>query len=772
MKYIDKFLKLLNTNRNTFATFILTMLSFYFAIDRLIELLLMIFTGMSISYWNPIMYTFALACPVFAFVFSPSSSFASSKNQKITLFYTYIIGLYIIALSMFVQSINQGLLIAFLELPFYEDIVTKFPDLIQPAFSALALYLPLVTVYPLIKWIVLGVNDSKDYKRSIWDYSGINLSDSNKNHGPYTCDVFLCNDKESGKKIIFGEEARYTSLFVCGGSGSGKTAMVFEPLIARDLEKKFFFSEIAKEMGYTALKTGIANLKYPYDNDYINDHFSLNMLVPVQGKESLFNSYMKKMIISTSPEYTYKDVGVTYIAPDSETISRIIGVCKNFKLNYNLIDPNGTESIGLNPFVYDNPSKIALIISSSLKGMYNDVHSEIEDAYREDVSNQALENVSILLKEMYPRLNNGALPNLEDLLKLLTNFDLVEKMCEILSSNEELSAKYNIQLAYFKKYFYRSAPGRSETEKNVYASVTQLDNLLRLPGVKSILCNRYNNINFDNMLSNGEITLVCTRRGDLGASSHKAFGLFFLLSMQNSVLRRPGNEKSRVPNFLYIDEFSDFIGKSTESLFTMYRKYRVGTTISVQSLEQLDSANTKGNYKNTILSNCANKIFTGNGTPDELVWWEQEFGKRRTWNYSNSMDMKKLEYDSKYGSVKYDYENYFPVNKLRTLPQSSIGYKLKKDNGQPEVGEGAIGLLESKYKEEKKIKKYDFTKFSSGIAETLETVDKKSKFNFKHVDFTDDKNEINPVQIDSDDSKFLFDNEDAIIFNLKKKNDE
>ena len=67
---------------------------------------------------------------------------------------------------------------------------------------------------------------------------------------------------------------------------------------------------------------------------------------------------------------------------------------------------------------------------------------------------------------------------------------------------------------------------------------TQLDKLLRLPGVKSILCNRNNNINFDDMLANGDITFVCTRRGDLGASSHKAFGLFFLISMQNAVLRK------------------------------------------------------------------------------------------------------------------------------------------------------------------------------------------------------------------------------------------
>ena len=51
MKYIDKFLKKLNTNRNTFATYVLTLLTAYLVVDRVVEMLLMIFTGVSYAYW-------------------------------------------------------------------------------------------------------------------------------------------------------------------------------------------------------------------------------------------------------------------------------------------------------------------------------------------------------------------------------------------------------------------------------------------------------------------------------------------------------------------------------------------------------------------------------------------------------------------------------------------------------------------------------------------------------------------------------------------------
>ena len=94
MKLIDKFLKKLNTNRNTFMTFVLTLLTVYFAVDRIVEMLFMLFTGASLSYWGPIKYTLVLACPTFAFLFSGTSAFATSKQHKVTLFYTYLIGLY------------------------------------------------------------------------------------------------------------------------------------------------------------------------------------------------------------------------------------------------------------------------------------------------------------------------------------------------------------------------------------------------------------------------------------------------------------------------------------------------------------------------------------------------------------------------------------------------------------------------------------------------------------------------------------------------------
>ena len=149
--------------------------------------------------------------------------------------------------------------------------------------------------------------------------------------------------------------------------------MVYEPLIARDLDRKFFFREVSKEMGFTALKTGIAVLKSPYDNDYLNTNFNLNMLIPTSGNEDVYKGYMKKMILDDSGDITYKNCGITVLSPDREISDHMISVCKNFGLSYNIIDPSDKNSIGLNPFVYDNTNKISITISSLLFLLYGPI---------------------------------------------------------------------------------------------------------------------------------------------------------------------------------------------------------------------------------------------------------------------------------------------------------------------------------------------------------------------------------------------------------------
>ena len=777
MKIIDAFLKKLNVNRNTFLTYIFTLLTIYVAVDRIVEMMIMIFTGIGVNYWNPIIYTLALACPVFAYSFAGSSSYADTRASKVTLFYIFAIGFYIISLSLFTQYLNAGAWLIFMSSKNFIPIVTNFSELIRPAFRAISLYLPITTVYPFIKSILFKIDDSQTAVRSLWDFGGINLADKKAKHGPYACDLFLFKDFDSGKKMKLSEDRRFQSMLVCGGSGTGKTSMIFEPVIAQDIEKKYFFTEASKELGFTALKTGIASLSAPYSDEYLNKNFNLNMLTPTFGKDALFNTFVKKMVIATSPHNIYKNIGVTYMSPDYETLDQMMRVCDNYNVGYTLIDPSQPEkSIGLNPFIYDDPTRIAIIISSTLQGISSDEASEMKDLYKEEASLQILENLAILLKVIYPKMHDGVLPNMEDLLSLLSNFELVEKMCKILEKDEELSEQYAMELSYFKRAFFANSPAIEDTKKDAFQVASRLENLLRAPKIRNILCNRHENVNFDNVLKNGEFLFVCTRRGDSGKVGHKAFGLFFLLSMQNAVLSRPGNEKSRIPHFLYIDEFPDFISKDTETMFTMYRKYRVATTISAQSISQFALPDDKTNYNSVVLANCGSKIYTGGATPyEELEWWSNEIGKWKQWKFDQDFDGKTEQMSPTFKSPKKGFEIKMTWNRLQNLGQSGCGYKIIADNGRNEIGEGIMYYLSSKYKEKHSGKKYKFSNYnnvtSSEDVDDNSNVDVGSSRKSRSTNTYTTLNskgyvEVDPIQ--TAETKYSFDKEDgAIVIDLK-----
>ena len=666
--------------------------------------------------------------------------------------------------------------------PNYSYIISTFMDLIKPAFSSFAWYIPVCSFYPLFKWLLVTVNDTLYIRESIWDYGGIDLSDKSIGMGPYTCEMCIIHDRETGKSIKTPETRRFESTLVVGVSGSGKTSMVFEPMIARDIDKKYFFRETSKELAYTALKTHIATLNTPYSNEYINENFSLNMISPVPAKEKVFKAYFSKLIYNYDGSNTiYKNLGITYMAPDYESISHIKDVASNFGIKYHIIDPNDNSSIGLNPFAYEDPLKTSIAISSILKRMY--ASEEVpnfgnhDEAFMQNIVTQAIENLVLMLKELYPRMHEGLIPNLEDLLELLNDFDLIEEMAEKMKSFDDLAQKYKIQLGYFKKTFYKTAYNRHETEKYLQASAAQLENLLRYPGVRNILCNRTNNLNYDYALENGDVTLVCTRRGDLGPSIHKAFGLFFILLMQQSVLSRPGNEKTRIPHFLYIDEFPPFVCKATEDIFTLYRKYRVGTIISSQNLSQFGIKNDY-NFRQTLLANCTTKIVFGNNTPEDNEWWEKEFGDKRRWVFSHDYKTDQGAYDATYKGIKWQWIPNFKEGKVQALKFKMVIYKTKDLKGKSLVGQAKLDFLETKYKEKQKIKTYNFERFlkSGTVTNDEDTIDnslkKRNKFDLRDINSNlESLDEIDPIQKNTSDLNYKFDDEDPITsFNSNNNN--
>ena len=742
-KIIDKlldpieaiFLKPLKINTNEFFTYLFSVLSVWFAFDRLAEYIRVFFVGEYVSYWNTWQYLGAMLCPVLAYCFICASPLNKTLRHPMKFFVFYSLCFYAICIGMVSQWSNQIIWNILMHLSNFKYIIKYLPETIVPAVGSLSILLPFLSFRKMWNYYIGNVVDGDtDWIESFEDFKGLKLEGANnKKEIPdcYLCEAPICEDEKTGKITMIPEKLRFEATLVEGATGTGKTATIVEPMCANDIERKFFFRELSKKLAYNALQAGLAELNVPYSNEYLNKNFTLSFLTPKESRFSEYKNYVKDMIKFVDPtdnKIYYRNLGFTLVAPDNACIERVQKVADAYNIPVNKIDPSDPNSLGINPFTGKDPAKIAAIISTVLKAM-NEADGGKDDTFFQSVAQQAFENLAILLKLIYPRMHNGQLPNLEDMLAILNNFDIAEEMCEVLKKDTQLAEDYKSLVGYFEKNFYKPpvnihgyeissthGSGRRKTEEVVYGAITQLDNFLRNPGVKRVLCSRNNNIDFDQALERGEIITACTRQGNLGEIHQRAFGMFVILTFKDAVLRRPGVEDSRTPHFVYIDEFPLYVNKDVEAFFTLFRKYRCGTLITIQNLSQLSRVKAL-NFKDIVLTNTKTQIVFGDLTAEESEFWSKELGEKKKWDYRSK---KILDTSTEEGNKaqteafmqsEHKYTPNYKPGKIFGLKFKQCVYKTKNRKGGSVVGKGKSDFIKASYYKEHKMSSYDFELF-------------------------------------------------------------
>lgn len=675
---------------------------------------------------SPYLYTIFLLMPVLAYSFYVNSGLPKDDRQKIMMYMATCATLGIILGGMVCTWISNGAWFILEKIPGYSEVMRLYPEFFAPAIKSMCLASPFIVIFMFIDYF-LEILREEDMGKAIAAFEGINATPGKSETGAFTCETVICKQKGTSLPVIVPEKKRYEATLVQGATGTGKTATVLLPMSAFDLEKKFFFREYSKRLGYSLLKRGIAYMQGPYNNEYMNKEFSLKYLKPKRGMEDEFFESVKPMLQykdNATGEVVYRNLGLTVIENDGNFISKVIGVANNFELEVLNVDPGIPEkTLSINPFAIPDPAKVASIIADVLNAMYESTGGgKAGDPFFTQVTMDAFQNLSILLKEMYPILHNGEIASLEDMLELLYNFDAVEEMTEEMKKIPELEQKYKLLIKYFEKNFYKPSlningfeipgtrgSGRKDTEKFLYGAITQLNNLIRHPGLKAALCGKDNIVDFDKALEEGKVITACSRKGELGIIQAKAFGMFFILQFQDAVLRRKGNEESRTPHFLYIDEFPEYITKDMEVMFTLFRKYRCGVAVAIQNLSQLEKSG-KDYYRQVVLANTKTQIVFGDTVPEDSKYWEEAFGKEKVPDFSSKFDIVDGELKKKENlevRKKARMEGY----KIQNQGFGNVFYKTKNAKGTSVYGKGKTSFLDPKYEEKANVQHFNFEKY-------------------------------------------------------------
>ena len=178
---------------------------------------------------------------------------------------------------------------------------------------------------------------------------------------------------------------------------------------------------------------------------------------------------------------------------------------------------------------------------------------------------------------------------------------------------------------FFNEYFAE----RSKIYENSSGVRTQVSNLIQNKYLRRVLNpeNGKSQINFDKHFEEGGLITISTAVGELRQLS-SYLGYFLIFTLQSSIFRRPGNEWTRKPNFLYIDECQKYLNTGFIDILTMGRSYRVSAILSTQSRDMLalNAGNNGRAFLSAIDANARNIVLFPGISADDAKHYSEMFG--------------------------------------------------------------------------------------------------------------------------------------------------
>ncbi len=639
MAYTKSFLK---EHTGVIVIGVLYLLCAIHAIALIVELGLAIF-HLHTGYLNlnPVWLIAFSAAPFFVWLYSTKYAFYSFENRKM--------GGLLLVLTHFCLQLSHHIynLIAGLTFPFIGSLVADGEDVDAAMIMNLERAILIIGVIALfiiyISLYVKAINSPITFNHimSIKITSLFDMRDGDVRKFAYDCDVV--KSKKTAAHHIIKEKDRYLHSLLDGTTGTGKTSSIMVVQIAKDIVQIDRNLEYQKKTVQKWLKEGRVRMKAPMDDRY----FTLDNFEPVSKAD--------KDLITDLKYGPARLAGITAMAPNAAFSDEIFKLAEGRGLAARVkrLDPTLGEDgrlkkgyYGFNPLYIDpNLSLFDRIIEVNKKAvLFADVTQAIYDAtgktdpYFASLNKNITVTVVYLLCLTYPYMEetHGRQPTPADVQDILNDFGRAEKylnkMVEMWAVKDpkthQIKNKMHPDLGMFQSIYdcvHNDMLGenRAQLSDQCRGLRNLVDSFLRNPLIRNSLCAE-NTVDLDQCLRDGEIILV-NYALELGTEGI-AFGLFFMLSFIDAVLRRPGTEDTRLPNFFYVDEFPQLLHPRVEPCFSLFRQYRCAMMVAIQSLSQMDKSDATKFLKPLLTGNCAHHFVFGRVDVDDMKLYQSLAG--------------------------------------------------------------------------------------------------------------------------------------------------
>lgn len=385
-------------------------------------------------------------------------------------------------------------------------------------------------------------------------------------------------------------------------------------------------------------------------------------------------------------------VGITVIDPKGDLAEMVIG----------LAELSGRRALYFNPAMKTCPKFNPLEgredeVVENMVLVFRMLLAESPDFYKDTV--EKLLRVSLkLLKRV------KANPTLIDLENLLSDNNGIgmQYIANLQEKNKciENKALYhenaNIIQFMVTEYF----DSKSEVYVQTSSLRTQLSRLNDNKHLRNVLnpSNGKGEVDFSKALDEGHVIAITTAQGILNQTLSRLLGLFLIINFQSAVMKRSGDEHTRRPHFLYIDEFQEYANPAFAVMLTQGRSYRVSSVLATQN-RQLISGDGKSEgliFLDLVSANARNIVLLPDLPYMDADYYSKDFGTRKIKKYSHSKSSDRQSYTYSSHSKSYSIEEQAILTATEISQQAfgTITYKLIENGSARKASIGEVTFVD------------------------------------------------------------------------------
>lgn len=464
-------------------------------------------------------------------------------------------------------------------------------------------------------------------------------------NGNDTYDVVLCKDADNKNPVIWNGTDRFLHHLILCPTGGGKTATIMLPLTVQDIKARRGVIVIDPKSDYALQAYSCALINGRQDAAYFD---------PISSFCPYYN-----VLYGDETDVTETIVTTFLSMESSHSASPYWG--------------NMTENL----------LRKACMVVKRIEKAYEDIDTGVSS-------------------------RPATIFTLNDLVQNTDNRgrDMVNELTNLPASPDVARENIDTKDWFLNSYFSEQSKVWQDTS-NIRAEISRLCQNKFLRRVLNPP-DGVSQIDFPKILAEGKFLSISLAQGKLGSLS-KVLSSFITLTMTRAILDRPGDEWTRTPCFLYVDEAqvvcnSEF---SFRTILEQGRSYRVAANLATQTLEELKNGPLGGAFLASVKANTRNKTVLAGASWEDAKYFEEAFGTKKQWQTSYSESHQKynilsgqpLGNDSEGESKKEVEEPYISADEMVYKPFGTITYQLIYKNTIQRPAQGKANFIDPSERE-------------------------------------------------------------------------